>query len=125
MLFGILVPVRAFIALLVLVLAAGLAWAWLREAPAAPAPPEPVRTDGIEALPERDHERVRAAVARGEMVPLSLILADALRRYPGTVLEVELEGHEYEVEILGADGVIMELEYDARTGALLEIEVDD
>ena len=33
-------------------------------------------------------------------------LADAQRRHPGTVLEVELEEGEYEVEILGEDGVI-------------------
>ena len=76
-------------------------------------------------LSARDHERVRAAVARGEMVPLADVLADAQRRHPGTVLEVELEGDEYEVEILGEDGVILELEYDAATGELLEIEVEN
>lgn len=76
-------------------------------------------------LSARDHERVRAAVARGEMVPLAGVLDDAQRRHPGTVLEVELEGDEYEVEILGEDGVIRELEYDTRTGELLEIEVED
>ena len=74
---------------------------------------------------QRDHERVRDAVARGEMVPLETILADAQRRHPGRVLEVELEHDEYEVEILGADGVVRELEYDARTGELLEVEVED
>jgi uncharacterized membrane protein YkoI len=76
-------------------------------------------------LSARDHERVRAAVAEGTMVPLEDVLADAQRRHAGKVLEVELEGDEYEVEILGDDGVIRELEYDARTGALLEVEVED
>lgn len=76
-------------------------------------------------LSSRDHERVRAAVAKGDMVPLVEVLQDAQRRYPGTVLEVELEGDEYEVEILGEDGVIRELEYDARTGELLEVEIED
>ena len=76
-------------------------------------------------LSGRDHERVRAAVARGEMVPLARVLADAQGRHPGKVLEVELEDGEYEVEIIGDDGVIRELEYDARTGALLEVEVED
>ena len=78
-----------------------------------------------DTLPPRDHERVRAAVERGEMVPLSQVLADARRRYPGKVIEVELEGDEYEIEILGDDGVIRELEYDARTGRLLEVEVEE
>ena len=76
-------------------------------------------------LSTRDHERVRAAVARGEMVPLTDVLADAQRRHPGTVLEVELEDGEYEVEILGEDGVIRELEYDVRTGELLEVEIEE
>lgn len=76
-------------------------------------------------LSARDHERVRAAVARGEMVPLADVLADAQRRHPGVVLEVELEDGEYEVEILGDDGVIRELEYDVRTGALLEVEIEE
>ena len=42
-------------------------------------------------LSQRDHERVRAAVARGEMVPLEDVLADAQRRHAGKVLEVEIE----------------------------------
>jgi hypothetical protein len=76
-------------------------------------------------LSPRDHERVRAAVAAGDMVPLDGVIADAKRRQPGLVLEVELEGDEYEVEILGDDGVITELEYDARTGVLLEVEIEE
>lgn len=80
---------------------------------------------GADQLSARDHERVRAAVARGEMVPLADVLADAQRRHPGVVLEVELEDGEYEVEILGDDGVIRELEYDVRTGALLEVEIEN
>ena len=76
-------------------------------------------------LSARDHERVRAAVARGEMVPLASVLADAQRRHPGTVLEVEFEDGEYEVEMLGEDGVIRELEYDVRTGELLEVEIEE
>ena len=78
------------------------------------------------AAPARDHERARAAQRRGEFVPLESILADAEKRQPGRVIEVELEGDdEYEIEILRADGTVMELEYDARTGKLLEMEVED
>ena len=90
---------------------------------AEPAAPRPVATDAT--MSPRDHERVRAAVERGEMVPLEGVLADAQRRHAGTVLEVELEGGRYEVEILGEDGVIRELEYDVRTGELLDIEIED
>lgn len=122
--FGILPPMRVFLSLLPLLTVAGLAWALAPASPAAAQAP-PAVEDAAAGLPKRDHERVREAVARGEMVPLSVILADAQRRHPGTVLDVELDDDEYEIEILGANGVIMELEYDARTGALLDAEVDD
>jgi uncharacterized membrane protein YkoI len=76
--------------------------------------------------PPRDHERARAAQRHGDFVPLETILADAEKRQPGRVLDVELEDdHEYEIEILRADGVMVELEYDARTGKLIELEVGD
>lgn len=73
----------------------------------------------------RDHERARAAQARGEYVPLERILADAERREPGKIIDVELDDDEYEIEILRPDGVVVELEYDARDGRLLEREAED
>ena len=105
---GILPPMRASLSLLLV---------------AACLMPSPGATEDA-GLSSRDHDRVRAAVARGEMVPLETVLADAQRRHAGTILEVELEGNEYEVELLGDDGVIRELEYDARTGELLEVEIE-
>lgn len=82
-------------------------------------------TSPVLAQPIPDHERARAAQARGEFVPLQRILADAVQRERGKVIDVELDDDEYEVEILRADGVVIELEYDARTGRLLEREVED
>ena len=73
----------------------------------------------------RDHERARDARAKGEHVALAVILTDAEAREPGKVIDVELEDHEYEIEILRPDGVVVELEYDARSGRLLEIEVEE
>ncbi|MER2176626.1 MAG: PepSY domain-containing protein, partial [Stenotrophomonas maltophilia] len=46
------------------------------------------------------------------------------RRYPGKLIEVELDDGKYEIEILGPDGVVMELDYDAATGRLLKMEQD-
>lgn len=78
------------------------------------------------AAAPRDHERAREAQRRGEFVALSGILADAERREPGRVLDVELEDDdEYEVEILRADGKVVELDYDARSGRFLDAEVED
>ena len=71
----------------------------------------------------RDHERALEARARGEFIPLERILADA-ERY-GRMIDVELEGARYEIEVLRADGVLLELEYDAYSGRLLHTEIED
>lgn len=85
------------------------------------APQDPVRVpDGG----SRQQDAVRHAVRQGRLVPLEQVVADALRRYPGQLLEVELDEGKYEIEILGADGVVMELDYDAATGRLLKMERD-
>ncbi|WP_319211984.1 PepSY domain-containing protein [Stenotrophomonas sp.] len=72
----------------------------------------------------RQQDSVRQAVRQGRFVPLEQAVADALRRYPGKLIEVELDDAKYEIEILGPDGVVMELDYDAATGRLLKMEKD-
>ena len=53
----------------------------------------------------------------------------ALAEVPGEVQETELEREDgmkvYEIEILTADGVEMEVEINADTGEILEIEADE
>ena len=87
----------------------------------APSPPLPSVASDLAGAQQQD--AVREAVRKGRLVPLEQVLADALRRRPGTLVEVKLEDNEYEIEILGADGVVIELEYDAISGRLLKIEV--
>lgn len=54
------------------------------------------------------------------------VIEIALAEMPGTVSETELERDDgqliYEIEILTADGVEMEIEISAETGEILEIE---
>lgn len=75
-----------------------------------------------------DHEAARAALARGEILPLPRILAIATARVPGDVLEVELEDEHgrliYDLKILARNGRVREVEIDAKTGAVLQIEDD-
>ena len=56
------------------------------------------------------------------------VIAIALAELPGEVQEVELERENgmqiYEIEILSADGIEMEVEIAAATGDVLEIEKD-
>ncbi|WP_080149905.1 PepSY domain-containing protein [Stenotrophomonas indicatrix] len=70
-------------------------------------------------------QAARRAVQQGRYVPLEGVVRDALKRHPGQLLEVELDDGVYEVEILRADGVVVELDYDARKGRLLKTELDD
>lgn len=91
----------------------------------APAAPDASTTQTASVPSHADSERARAGVRSGEFVPLERIVTDARRRHPGHILEIELDGDEYEIELLTDDGVQVELEYDARTGHLLEVEYDD
>ena len=73
-----------------------------------------------------DHEEARRAVARGELKPLSEILARLEKEFEGQVLEVELERHRgnrlvYEIELLTPDGRVLEIKYDGRTGERLSV----
>ena len=78
----------------------------------------------IGASEARDHERARAAVQAGEVLPLPALLARLQRTHPGQVLELELEREHgrwiYEVKLLQAGGQLLKLELDAATGQLLE-----
>jgi uncharacterized membrane protein YkoI len=78
------------------------------------------------ALADDDQDRARAAVEQGEILPLRTILDRAAADFPGRLLEAKLEDEDrrlvYEVKLLNPAGQVMELVYDARTGALLEVE---
>lgn len=73
-----------------------------------------------------DHRDLRDAVQRGEIVPLIVIRQHALQHFGGRIIEVDLErrrdGAHYELEVLINDGRVIELTYDAKTGALLAVE---
>jgi uncharacterized membrane protein YkoI len=77
---------------------------------------------------KHDHDAARAALARGEVLPLTKILAIAEQRAPGEVIEVELEEDngklKYDLKILARNGRVLELELDAKTGATLKLEED-
>jgi len=65
----------------------------------------------------------------GRIRPLEDILTSVKAQVPGELLEVELEIEDgiyvYDVKILGADGRVVEVETDAKTGKVLKVEDDD
>jgi uncharacterized membrane protein YkoI len=77
-----------------------------------------------------DAELAREAVGAGTFVPVDTLLDWIEARYLGRVIEVELEEEEagddepptYEIEWLTPQQRVIEFEFDARTGELLEIE---
>lgn len=70
-----------------------------------------------------DHDRARAALQAGEILPLPTIMARMAQAYPGHVLEVELEREGerwiYELKLLQPSGGLLKLEIDAKSGAVL------
>lgn len=75
-----------------------------------------------------DHGSMREALQRGEVLPLTKILAIASKEVPGDIIEVELEDERaalvYEITILTSTGRVREVKIDARTGAVVSIEDD-
>ena len=76
-----------------------------------------------------DHVEARELLQRGEILPLSRILAIVQQRVPGDVVEVELEhgkhhGWEYEVKVLTAQGRVREVKLNARSGEVRKVEDD-
>jgi uncharacterized membrane protein YkoI len=79
------------------------------------------------AVSDDDAARARAGVREGRFVSLSTILDWIEARYHGHAIEIELETDDdepptYEVEWLTPQGRVVEFEFDARTGELLERE---
>ena len=73
---------------------------------------------------DSDHDRARAAVQAGQVLPLKTVLERLERDHPGQVLEVELEQEDgrwvYEVRLLQAGGRLLKLELDAASGDVLK-----
>jgi uncharacterized membrane protein YkoI len=96
---------------------------FLLAAGAIAALPQPAKADDHDA---QDQALAREALRRGEIRPLSEILAIVAREIPGDVIKVELERHnggwQYKIKVLATSGRVREIELDGRTGAVLEIE---
>lgn len=74
------------------------------------------------------HDEARRLLERGEILPLETVLEHARRHRSGDVLEVELDEehgrHVYEILLLDDRGRVWELELDAATGELIELEAE-
>jgi uncharacterized membrane protein YkoI len=77
---------------------------------------------------ERDHDRARQAVRRGEVLPMAKVLERLYARIPGEVVGVEFEREDgrwiYEFKLVDRIGRLLEVQVDAATGNILSTEVD-
>ena len=75
------------------------------------------------------HDAARRLRETGAILPAERLIERALARWPGRVIELELERDDgryvYEIELLDAQGNVRELEFDAASGRLLKQELDD
>jgi uncharacterized membrane protein YkoI len=81
------------------------------------------------ASEELGQAEIRELVRQGEILPLETILGRFPPNEYGKLLDLEVEREHdsvvYEFEFLRADGRILEVEVDARSGKILEQEIDD
>lgn len=75
---------------------------------------------------DHDHDRARAAVRAGEVLPLPVLMERLQRTHPGEVFDVELEREDgrwiYELKLLEVGGRLIRLEVDAGTAEVLEVK---
>ncbi|KAA5609899.1 hypothetical protein F1189_21960 [Rhodovastum atsumiense] len=73
-----------------------------------------------------DHDRARQALARGEVVPLAVLLRRVQGALGGEVVEVEFERkHDrwiYEFRVIAPDGQVIDVDVDAATAEVLRRE---
>ncbi|MDX9687481.1 PepSY domain-containing protein [Halopseudomonas formosensis] len=76
-----------------------------------------------------DQDEALRLTEQGHILPLHVLIEDALQRYPGRFLGAELERDDgryiYELELVTRDRRVVELEYDAVTGRLLDVDIDE
>jgi uncharacterized membrane protein YkoI len=75
---------------------------------------------------KRNQDCALGAFQRGEIKPLSEVLAVACAKVPGEVVKIELDREDgiwvYEIKILTASGRLRELEINAKTLAIIKVE---
>jgi uncharacterized membrane protein YkoI len=87
-----------------------------------------VAGNGASHADDDDHDRARRALEEGSVRPLAEILHDVRDELGGEVVGVELEREDgryvYEFEVITPGGRLREINVDALTAEILEIEDD-
>jgi uncharacterized protein YpmB len=114
-------------------LAALLFLSWLIQ-PAAVAFDEeflndPVQLKDIIVVADLKADEVWELKQSGKIMPLEDLIKQVRRDYPGRIIEIELDEEDgryiYELELVDENGVVWDLDVDAKTGQILKYEQDD
>jgi len=85
-------------------------------------------SDGLLMLAKLDAEEARELKQSGQIMPLEDLIALVRKDYPGQIIQIELDEEKdryvYEIEVVGEEGVVIELELDAATGEVLKYKKD-
>lgn len=83
---------------------------------------------GIAHADDDDLDRLHDAVRRNEAMPLSMLLDQVNRAFPGDIIGIEIDEDDgkfiYEFKVLQANGRLLEIEMDAKDGAILDVDDD-
>jgi uncharacterized membrane protein YkoI len=81
---------------------------------------------GKDGTQEMDETRKAVELSKTAKVTIEQAVKTAMEKFSGKVIEAELEQKHgkgiWEVEIVGADGKVMEVHVDADTGAVIDVE---
>ncbi|ARO23737.1 hypothetical protein CO659_25335 [Rhizobium sp. S9] len=84
----------------------------------------PDRSREADDLPS--HDDLPKRVQEGQILPLAVLKAKVLARLPGELIDVSVDRHDggivYEFRILRSGGQVTEVEVDAASGRIVEIE---
>lgn len=73
-------------------------------------------------------DQLRAAVARGEALPLSELRRRLSERFPGEIVDIGVDRDDgrfiYEFKVLQRSGRVIEVDMDAATASILDVEND-
>lgn len=76
-----------------------------------------------------DQEVARQALENKEILPLSAVLAKVEGKVTGDIVEIELERKKgqwiYEIEVIGEDGRVRDVDVDAKTGEVINVALDE
>lgn len=77
-----------------------------------------------------DQDAARAALARGEILPLQNMIATLDKVLPNnSIIKVDFDYDDglyiYELKVIDAKGIIREVEINAKTAEIIDIELND